>query len=166
MGRENMGVNFRAISDLFAHIEQRKAQNIDYTLTASILEIYNDEVHDLLDSAPDQKKMDVRQGPEGVFVPDLTWKVVEKGDDIIDLSENAKKNRTVCATKMNQESSRSHLILTVKLVGHNKTTNENIKATLNLIDLAGSERVSKSEVSGQQLKEAQNINKSLSYLGD
>jgi len=164
--RDNMGVNFRAISDLFANIEQRKAQNIDYTLTASILEIYNDEVHDLLDPATEQKKMDVRQGPDGVFVPDLTWKTVEKGDDIIDLTESAKKNRTVCATKMNQESSRSHSILTVKLTGHNKTTNENIKATLNLIDLAGSERVSKSEVSGQQLKEAQNINKSLSYLGD
>ena len=67
---------------------------------------------------------------------------------------------------MNQESSRSHLILTIKLKGENKTTNETISSTLNLIDLAGSERISKSEVQGQQLKEAQNINKSLSYLGD
>merc|ERR1719183_1404922 len=67
---------------------------------------------------------------------------------------------------MNQESSRSHLILTVKIRGTNNTTGEVSDATLNLIDLAGSERVSKSEVSGQALKEAQNINKSLSYLGD
>lgn len=161
-----MGVNYRAILELFNNIEQRKAQNFEYSLTASILEIYNDEVHDLLDDAPHQKKMDVRQGPQGVFVPDLTWETVGDAEGIIKLSESAKRNRTVVATKMNQESSRSHLILTVKLAGENKVTNESIRATLNLIDLAGSERISKSEVQGQQLKEAQNINKSLSYLGD
>jgi len=163
---ENPGVNFRALSELFNNIDQRKAQNFDYSLEATILEIYNDEVHDLLDPAPDQKKMDVRQGPEGVFVPDLIHKDVNNADDIIKLMTMAKSNRTVCATKMNQESSRSHLILTIKMKGMNNTTNEKIKATLNLIDLAGSERVSKSDVSGQALKEAQNINKSLSYLGD
>merc|ERR1712054_482198 len=135
---ENPGVNFRALSELFNNIDQRKAQNFDYSLEATILEIYNDEVHDLLDPAPDQKKMDVRQGPEGVFVPDLTHKDVECADDILKLMSQAKSNRTVCATKMNQESSRSHLILTIKLYGKNNTTNENIKAPLNLIDLAGS----------------------------
>jgi len=167
--QENLGVNFRALNELFNNIQSRIAQNFEYQLTASILEIYNDEVHDLLDPAQkgsEQKKMDVRQGPNGVFVPDLTWVPVPDAEAIISLSDNAKSNRTVVATKMNQESSRSHLILTVKIAGENKVTGELVKSTINLIDLAGSERISKSEVQGQQLKEAQNINKSLSYLGD
>ena len=69
-------------------------------------------------------------------------------------------------TKMNAESSRSHSLLIVNLNGENKTTGLKIKSKLNLIDLAGSERVKKSGVDGIAMKEAQNINKSLSALGD
>ena len=87
----NQGVNFRALSVLFEQIEQRKKQHFEYHIEASILEIYNDVVHDLLDKAPEQKKMEVRQGKEGVFVEGLTWTPVESGDHIIDLSESAKK---------------------------------------------------------------------------
>merc|ERR1711998_471850 len=135
---DNPGVNFRALEELFDNIAARMAQNFEYNLRASILEIYNDEVHDLLDSEPHKKKMDVRQGPDGVFVPDLTWKDVENAAFVKTLFAESKKNRTVCATKMNQESSRSHLVLTVQIMGDNKVTGESTKATLNLIDLAGS----------------------------
>ena len=74
-------------------------------------------------------------------------------------------NRSVGATKMNTNSSRSHLLLLLKLHGTNRVTNAVTRGTLTLVDLAGSERISKTEATGQRLVEAAAINKSLSALG-
>merc|ERR1719359_1876376 len=79
---------------------------------------------------------------------------------------DAAQNRTVMATDMNEESSRSHSIVQVKTVVRNKHDKREYFGKINLIDLAGSENVGKSGVSGDGLREAQNINKSLSALGD
>merc|ERR1719272_231822 len=76
------------------------------------------------------------------------------------------ERRTVAATAMNSESSRSHLIMMVKITNVNKETNEQLKGKILLCDLAGSERLKKSEVSGDMQKEAIEINKSLTALGD
>ena len=78
----------------------------------------------------------------------------------------ADKNRTVAATKANMRSSRSHSVFILKLVGTNEITGERSEGTLNLVDLAGSERLEHSKAEGARLKETQNINKSLSCLGD
>jgi len=161
---DNPGVNSRALQELFDNIAKRAEQSFEYKISVTVLEIYNDEVHDLL--TDEQKNLDVRQGPNGIFVPGLTVRDVTEPGMIHEIMKDAKRNRSVTATKMNQESSRSHLILTVMSEGENKLTGECFSGKLNLIDLAGSERVSKSEVQGAALKEAQNINKSLSYLGD
>jgi len=80
--------------------------------------------------------------------------------------ELADTNRSSACTNMNEHSSRSHLMLTVYLNSLNRATRQQTRAKLNLIDLAGSERLDKSGAKGQALKEAQNINKSLSALGD
>ena len=74
--------------------------------------------------------------------------------------------RHVSATKMNAESSRSHLIVSILLEAKDKNTGGSITGKLTLVDLAGSEKVSKSEVTGIRLDEAKNINKSLSALGN
>jgi kinesin family protein C1 len=74
--------------------------------------------------------------------------------------------RSVAATKANDRSSRSHSVFILKLVGYNSITGKQSKGTLNLVDLAGSERLTHSKVEGARLKETQNINKSLSCLGD
>ncbi|CAI4212922.1 unnamed protein product [Parascedosporium putredinis] len=78
----------------------------------------------------------------------------------------AQNNRTVAATKANERSSRSHSVFILRLVGENSATGERCEGTLNLVDLAGSERLKHSQVEGDRMRETQNINKSLSCLGD
>lgn len=76
----------------------------------------------------------------------------------------ANQNRATGATNMNERSSRSHSVFTLRLSGRNKLTNERTVGILNLIDLAGSERVAMSGATGDRLTETININKSLSCL--
>ncbi|RYH21362.1 hypothetical protein EON65_20880 [archaeon] len=78
----------------------------------------------------------------------------------------ADRNRSSATTNMNEHSSRSHMMLTATVVSEFKQTGVVSRGKLNLVDLAGSERINKSGAQGQALKEAQNINKSLSALGD
>ena len=78
----------------------------------------------------------------------------------------ANKKRSTAATKSNDHSSRSHSIFIIDLQGYNSLTKESSYGTLNLIDLAGSERLNNSRAEGDRLKETQAINKSLSCLGD
>lgn len=80
--------------------------------------------------------------------------------------KRANQNRATGATNLNERSSRSHSVFTLQLTGENKKTGERSSGILNLIDLAGSERLSLSGSVGDRLKETQAINKSLSSLGD
>mgnify|MGYP006085406363 CR=1 FL=1 len=111
-------------------------------------------------------KYSVREGPHGMHVPDLTMVDVNCLDDVMELMEMSHANRSTAKTNMNEHSSRSHLILSCYMVSTNKHSGEVSRGKLHLIDLAGSERLSKSGATGVAMKEAQNINKSLSALGD
>ncbi|PWZ11732.1 Kinesin-like protein KIN-14K [Zea mays] len=91
---------------------------------------------------------------------------VKSTSDVLDLMEIGQANRAVGSTALNERSSRSHSILTVHVRGMDLKNGSTSRGCLHLIDLAGSERVEKSEVTGDRLKEAQYINKSLSALGD
>ena len=92
--------------------------------------------------------------------------MLDSPDTVANLLERAASNRSVAATKANERSSRSHSVFILKLIGENKATGERSEGTLNLVDLAGSERLAHSQAVGDRLKETQNINKSLSSLGD
>ena len=157
-------MNTRALEELFSKCAARADQFHD-VVTLSILEVYNEEIRDLLvDGAYD--KLEIRQGDHGNYVPGLTECPVGSIEDVFKLFSQAETNRATASTNMNEHSSRSHMMLTINVVSENIRTHVSSRGKLNLVDLAGSERINKSGATGQALKEAQNINKSLSALGD
>lgn len=161
---ENPGVNLRALERLFeVRAARRGAKEI--AIFASAIEIYNEAVRDLLSKDP-QRKLEIKQGADGMFVQDLVRVPVESKDDVLALMARAKGNRATFSTNMNEHSSRSHSILTVYIEAKDQSTGEQTRSKLHLVDLAGSERLSKTGATGDRLLEAQAINKSLSALGN
>ncbi len=161
----NRGVNTRALDELFHKSATRRADYND-TISVSILEVYNEAIRDLLVDGGSSDKLEIRQSDQGNYVPGLTQVPVESLQNVIDLLAVADRNRSSASTNMKEHSSRSHMMLTVTVVSENLTLGVTTRGKLNLVDLAGSERLDKTGASGQALKEAQNINKSLSALGD
>lgn len=163
---DNRGVNTRALEDLFGKADARKTEFND-TITVSLLEVYNEEIRDLLgDGRASEDKLEVKLGPYGNHVPGLISLPVNNIQDVLSLIATADRNRSSATTNMNEHSSRSHMILTATVISEYLPTGVVTRGKLNLVDLAGSERINKSGATGQALKEAQNINKSLSALGD
>ncbi|KAJ7973303.1 Kinesin-like protein [Quillaja saponaria] len=163
---ESVGVNYRALGDLFFLSEQRK-DTIHYDISVQMLEIYNEQVRDLLVTDGVNKRLDIRNSSQnGINVPDANLVSVSSTSDVMHLMNLGQKNRAVSSTAMNDRSSRSHSCLTVHVQGKDLTSRNTLRGCMHLVDLAGSERVDKSEVTGDRLKEAQHINKSLSALGD
>uniref|UniRef100_J3NA46 Kinesin motor domain-containing protein n=1 Tax=Oryza brachyantha TaxID=4533 RepID=J3NA46_ORYBR len=159
---EGLGVNYRALNDLFDIQAQRK-DTFCYEISVQMIEIYNEQVRDLLQNETVEIK---NSSQKGIAVPDANIVPVTTTSDVIDLMNLGQKNRAVCSTAMNDRSSRSHSCLTVHVQGRDLTSRTVLRGCMHLVDLAGSERVDKSEVVGDRLKEAQHINKSLSALGD
>ncbi|XP_065860426.1 kinesin-like protein KIN-14I isoform X2 [Euphorbia lathyris] len=163
---KTLGVNYRALSDLFLLAEQRK-DVFRYNVAVQMIEIYNEQVRDLLVTDGSNKRLEIRNSSQtGLNVPDANLVPVSSTSDVIDLMNLGHRNRVVGATALNDRSSRSHSCLTVHVQGKDLTSGALLRGCMHLVDLAGSERVDKSEVTGDRLKEAQHINKSLSALGD
>eukprot|EP00736_Rhodelphis_marinus_P008663 Rmarinus@m.3725 len=155
------GVTPRAARDVFDFVATSPA-NVQFAITCSFLEIYNENIRDLLN--PAKKSLRVRESPtKGCWVEDLTEEFVTNSEEVFQLIDLGERNRSVGCTNMNEHSSRSHTLFCIKI--QQKTESGTKTGKLNLVDLAGSERVGKSGATGQKLKEAQNINKSLSALG-
>ncbi|DAZ98660.1 TPA: hypothetical protein N0F65_008786 [Lagenidium giganteum] len=167
-GSENdRGVNYRALQELFRIRDDRIASgNFECSMKLSILEVYNETIVDLLDSGQDRKPLDVRMGKQGTYVENLIEVEVFGEKDVTDLMKLGHSHRSIGSHDFNEHSSRSHLVLSISIETFQKVDNRRLASKLHLIDLAGSERVSKTAATGQRLKEAQNINRSLSALGD
>ncbi|TPP66785.1 Kinesin protein KIF3A [Fasciola gigantica] len=160
------------IPNSFAHIFGAIAKadkNTRFLVRVSYLEIYNEEVRDLL--GKDQSvRLDVKERPDiGVYVKDLSSFVVHSPNEMDKLMSYGNRNRVTGATNMNEHSSRSHAIYTVTLecsenVEHEKPLLRQGK--LHLVDLAGSERQAKTGATGKRLQEANKINLSLTTLGN
>ncbi|XP_043703568.1 kinesin-like protein KIN-14C [Telopea speciosissima] len=165
--KEHWGVNYRALNDLF-NISQSRRSSFIYEVGVQMVEIYNEQVRDLLANDNSQKKLGIKNTtqPNGLAIPDATLHPVNSTGDVLDLMRIGLNNRAVGATAMNERSSRSHSVVTVHVRGADLATGATLRGNLHLVDLAGSERVDRSEVTGERLREAQHINKSLSALGD
>ncbi|KAF7857168.1 hypothetical protein EAF04_009409 [Stromatinia cepivora] len=160
----------RATHQIYETAESLKEKGWTYTMEGSFVEVYNEEIHDLLGSSKDldKKKHEVRHDDKKkqTTVTGLETVLLDSPNAVEAILKKADKNRSVAATKSNERSSRSHSVFILKLVGRNSSTNETSEGTLNLVDLAGSERLKVSGAEGDRMKETQNINKSLSCLGD
>lgn len=160
----------RATHQIYGQATSLKEKGWSYTIEGSFVEVYNEELHDLLGNAKDsdKKKLEIRHDEQRKQTTIVGLKSVplESPEVVESILKQAATNRSVAATKANERSSRSHSVFILKLVGRNSTTNESSEGTLNLVDLAGSERLKQSGAEGDRMKETQNINKSLSCLGD
>ncbi|XP_066547167.1 kinesin-like protein KIF17 isoform X2 [Amia ocellicauda] len=161
------GVIPRAFEHIFESIQC--AENTKFLVRASYLEIYNEEVRDLL-GGDTKQKLELKEHPErGVYVRDLSLHTVHSVGECERIMEQGWKNRAVGYTLMNKDSSRSHSIFTIHLEICNTDVagKDHLRAgKLNLVDLAGSERQSKTGATGERLREATKINLSLSALGN
>ncbi|KMZ71221.1 Kinesin-4 [Zostera marina] len=158
--KQNQGVNYRALNDLFYLVNQRKGVFL-YDISVQMLEIYNEQVRDLLSN-----EEICNSSQKAINVPGASLVPVSSTFDIIQLMDIGLRNRAIGSTAMNDRSSRSHSCLTVHVEAREIASGTILHGCMHLVDLAGSERVDKSEVAGDRLKEAQHINKSLSALGD
>lgn len=163
----NPGLTPRAISELF-RIMKRDGKKFLFTLKAYMVELYQDTLIDLLlPKNAKRLKLEIKKDSKGmVVVENVTVLSISSYDELRNIIERGSEQRHTTGTMMNEESSRSHLILSVIIESTNLQSQSVSRGKLSFVDLAGSERVKKSGSSGDQLKEAQSINKSLSALGD
>jgi kinesin family protein C1 len=160
----------RALHQIYDTARGLEEKGWRYTMEGSFVEVYNEVLNDLLGKPEDydKTKHEIRHDPQTckTTVTDLTAVVLDSPAKVESILRRATANRTVASTKANERSSRSHSVFILRLTGINEITGEKSDGTLNLVDLAGSERLSHSGSTGDRLKETQNINKSLSCLGD
>ncbi|KAJ4837153.1 hypothetical protein Tsubulata_015896 [Turnera subulata] len=178
MGRpeapEQKGLIPRSLEQIFQSSQSLLTQGWKFKMQASMLEIYNETIRDLLAPRPSStengiagKQYTIKHDASGnTHVSDLTIVDVCSIEEISSLLRQAAQSRSVGKTQMNEHSSRSHFVFTLRISGVNENTEQQVQGVLNLIDLAGSERLSKSGATGDRLKETQAINKSLSSLSD
>ncbi|XP_017604961.1 kinesin-like protein KIN-14R [Gossypium arboreum] len=163
---QNRGVNYRTLEQLFKLIEERKEIST-FSISVSVLEVYNEQIRDLLATEPASKRLGIRQASEGFHhVPGIVEAKVENIKEVWNVLQAGNNARAIGSNNVNEHSSRSHCMLCILVKAKNLITGECTKSKLWLVDLAGSERLAKTEVQGDRLKEAQNINRSLSALGD
>ncbi|KFK39076.1 hypothetical protein AALP_AA3G197400 [Arabis alpina] len=167
---EDCGVTARIFEYLFSRIkleeEGRRDEKLKFSCKCSFLEIYNEQITDLLE--PSSTNLQLREDlGKGVYVENLVEHNVRNVNDVLKLLLQGAANRKIAATRMNSESSRSHSVFTctIESLWERDSLTHSRFARLNLVDLAGSERQKSSGAEGDRLKEAANINKSLSTLG-
>ncbi|XP_019376445.1 PREDICTED: kinesin-like protein KIF13B [Gavialis gangeticus] len=160
----------RLCSGLFERAQKEENEEQSFKVEVSYMEIYNEKVRDLLDPKGSRQSLKVREhNVFGPYVDGLSKLAVASYKDIESLMSEGNKSRTVAATNMNEESSRSHAVFKITLTHtlydvQSGTSGEKV-GKLSLVDLAGSERATKTGAAGDRLKEGSNINKSLTTLG-
>lgn len=144
--------------------------NNEVSIFVSYVEIYNEQIRDLLIPKDKENYLDLREDPvKGVSLSGATEIHVESVDEVMNLLFQGNKRRTTEATNANQTSSRSHAVFQINVAVSPKSKNiniEKISGKLSLIDLAGSERGTVTENRGIRLREGAKINQSLLALAN
>uniref|UniRef100_A0A672UR86 Kinesin family member 13A n=1 Tax=Strigops habroptila TaxID=2489341 RepID=A0A672UR86_STRHB len=166
---EQLGLIPRLCCALFQRISVEENESHTFKVEVSYMEIYNEKVRDLLDPKGSRQSLKVREHKVlGPYVDGLSQLAVTNFEDIESLMSEGNKSRTVAATNMNEESSRSHAVFNIIVTQtlydlHSGNSGEKV-SKVSLVDLAGSERVSKTGAAGERLKEGSNINNKLCIL--
>ncbi|QEU61772.1 Kar3 [Kluyveromyces lactis] len=165
------GVIPMTLDHIFDWTRLLKERGWDYSFEAQFIEIYNEQIVDLLRSLnpePGPTKYEIRHDGDSqrTSITNVTSVKLETRTRVNTVLRTANKTKSIAATNSNERSSRSHSVFTIRIHGTNSITGEASDGVLNLVDLAGSERIDTSNVTGDRLRETQNINKSLSCLGD
>lgn len=172
-GDKQMGLIPYVLEGLFMQ-HRAKFKNDELRIWISFMEIYNEQIRDLLSPGRDTTDLKVRDHPEvGAYVPGLTEAPCSEISDVKSLLDFGTKKRVTAVTNMNAGSSRSHAVFTIraqrltgsKPAGNKKDDRKSLSSRVNLVDLAGSERIAKSGADGLRLREGCAINQSLTALG-
>ncbi|CAL7950935.1 unnamed protein product [Xylocopa violacea] len=160
---EDPGITYRTVAELFSEIE-KQSEHREFNLGVTYLEVYNENVQDLLQKSGPLHLRD--DGRCGVIVAGLKVIAIQNAEELLTLLAKGNKNRTQHPTDANEESSRSHAVFQVYINIANKLDGQVRQVKLSMIDLAGSERASATGCKGPRFKEGANINKSLLALGN
>ncbi|NXK97621.1 KIF19 protein, partial [Formicarius rufipectus] len=158
------GIYVRALDDLFKGLEAT-AEEMDYTVSMSYLEIYNEAIRDLLN--PSSGFLDLREDSRGsIQIAGITEVSTTNAQEVTQLLEKGNKQRTQEPTAANGASSRSHAVLQVMVTRRRNPREELRVGKLFMVDLAGSERAAQTQNRGKRMKEGAHINRSLLALGN
>ncbi|XP_074022953.1 kinesin-like protein KIF27 [Numenius arquata] len=180
VAEDEKGIIPRAIQELFQHISENC--NIDFHVKVSYIEVYKEELRDLLELETSVKELHIREDEKGntVIVGAKEFQV-ECADEVISLLESGNAARHTGTTQMNEHSSRSHAIFTISICQKQSTESQKntdaaqdsslkslqmIASKFHFVDLAGSERVTKTGNTGERFKESIQINSGLLALGN
>lgn len=169
MSQPSNGMIPLSIKKVFDDIKELdiQEQQWQYEISGKFIEIYNESIIDLLNPQLGEKH-EIKHDDINckTTITNITTIPITSPSQANSVLDEVNNKRSTAATKLNDKSSRSHSIFIIDIKGYNKTTGVTTFGTLNLIDLAGSERINVSQVEGERLKETQAINKSLSAVGD
>ncbi|XP_017661787.1 PREDICTED: kinesin-like protein KIF27 isoform X5 [Lepidothrix coronata] len=170
---DEKGIIPRAIQELFQHISENR--NINFYVKVSYIEVYKEELRDLLELETSVKELHIREDEKGntVIVGAKEFQV-ECADEVISLLESGNAARHTGTTQMNEHSSRSHAIFTISICQKQSAESQKntdaardlIASKFHFVDLAGSERVAKTGNTGERFKESIQINSGLLALGN
>uniref|UniRef100_A0A8C8E714 Kinesin-like protein KIF21B n=1 Tax=Otus sunia TaxID=257818 RepID=A0A8C8E714_9STRI len=186
ISEDEQGIIPRAIGHLFSGIEERKraaqSQGVaapEFKVSAQFLELYNEEILDLFDSARDpdarHRKSNIKiheDASGGIYTTGVTSRLINSQDELIQCLKQGALSRTTASTQMNVQSSRSHAIFTIHLcqmrvcTPQPTTEYETLTAKFHFVDLAGSERLKRTGATGERAKEGISINCGLLALGN
>ncbi|CAG9327506.1 unnamed protein product [Blepharisma stoltei] len=146
---DTKGIIPRATNLIFSKLQESNRE-IEYSLKCSIIEIYKESLRDLLSNSG--AKLKIKEGPrKGVFVQGLKEVYVVCEEELMNVIALAESKRTVASTKLNQVSSRSHQLFVLE-VDQKLPDDTEKRGVMNFIDLAGSEKVKESGVTGEKLE--------------